>query len=507
MSETVARHRPSIDLDDFERRMRQSTAPQSPAHPQGAPYEDDPLAELARLVGEQHDPYGDVFAREAVAQPAHMDDRREPAFGRGVDFAAIEAGLRGALSAHPDELGHHDHHSHGQHGHDQHGYVEPTFEHDPYAEASQDWQNAAPRAQGKSRRPIYAMIATIAVGVIGIGVAFAFKGTSSSPREIKTIMAAAGPTKIQPPDDASADDASQTAGGIGKAQPAPTKLASGEEQPVDLSQAVHDNTARDAASQQQGAAGVAVPLSPGQMRDGTASPDYSSLGGTPNSAPSSDSAQGFGAGMPAPKKVKVVSVRPDGTIVSNDVGVPATSNDPMSLASTPSNQDVATQDAPKPEAPKMADKATKKSAKMTSRVTPKPVDINAAAANDDATPAPKPTKPAKKAKPTRVATADTGDQPAQGASAPEAEQTASSGGGFAVQFAAPTTEAEAKAASAKFGKKFASALDGRRLGFHKADSNGRSVYRVRSGGLSREEATSLCDKVKADGGSCFVAKS
>ena len=43
-----------------------------------------------------------------------------------------------------------------------------------------------------------------------------------------------------------------------------TKLASREEQPVDLSQAVQDNAARDAANQQtgdQGAAGVPVPLS------------------------------------------------------------------------------------------------------------------------------------------------------------------------------------------------------------------------------------------------------
>ncbi|MBX9741531.1 MAG: SPOR domain-containing protein, partial [Beijerinckiaceae bacterium] len=34
----------------------------------------------------------------------------------------------------------------------------------------------------------------------------------------------------------------------------------------------------------------------------------------------------------------------------------------------------------------------------------------------------------------------------------------------------------------------------------------KSVYRVRVTGLSSEEANSLCAKLKASGGSCFVAR-
>ena len=81
MSETVARHRPSVDLDDFERRARQPMRPQQ--HHQG--YEDDPLAELARLVGEEPDPYGDVFARSPA--PSHDDGSHDATQRR-------EAGLR-----------------------------------------------------------------------------------------------------------------------------------------------------------------------------------------------------------------------------------------------------------------------------------------------------------------------------------------------------------------------------------------------------------------------------
>ncbi|MGL5137141.1 MAG: SPOR domain-containing protein, partial [Beijerinckiaceae bacterium] len=39
-----------------------------------------------------------------------------------------------------------------------------------------------------------------------------------------------------------------------------------------------------------------------------------------------------------------------------------------------------------------------------------------------------------------------------------------------------------------------------------AEVNGRSVYRVRVGNLSREDAVGLCERLKADGGSCFVAR-
>lgn len=515
MSETVARQRPTVDLDDFERRTRQQ-APQTRR-------DDDPLAELARLVGEHHDPYGDVFAREAAARAPEThagqaydgQGRREPGFDGTrmappftADFAAIEAGLRGSIPAHaapragdaePTRYSEHD----------------PAYHQDPAYDPDQAYQEAYAGDQGdqgwfdpsrvaqpvavRSRRPVYAMVATIAIGVIGIGVAFAYKGTSSSPREIKTITAASGPTKIQPPADAAPDRADQDAGDLGKNQLAPTKLVSREEQPVDLPRAVQDNAARDAASRGTDAASVPVPLSPGQAQNaGTASPDYSAIGGAgSNNAEPSNAApapaygdQGFGIGMPAPKKVKVVSVRPDGTILPNDQPPEAAMPAPRQASSKPSNG-----------AAPVAKASTPKS---TSRVatTPKRTDLNASADNADDALAAKPTKPVHKAKPQRVASADTATQEATDAAMPKA----TSGGAFAVQLAAPGSEADARSATAKLLKKYGSALSGRRLGFHRAESNGRSVFRVRVSSLTKEDAVSLCEKLKASGGSCFVAK-
>ena len=485
MSEPVTKQRPSVDLDDFERRLRE----------QAHPHDDDPLAELARLVGDRHDPYGDVFAREAVATPAAYNPdhhgyaqqgRQEPDFGYqppvaprlAGDFAAIEAGLRGTVSDHAEPAYQHPASAaaalpFAQHGyHDEQAQADAYAAHQGYDEA--DWvpTDRAVPPQAKSRRPVFIMAATIAVGVIGVGAAFALKGHSSSPGEVKTIMAAAGPTKIQPPADAPTDSMSQDSALLGKTnQPAPTKLADREEQPVDLAQTVQQNAARDAAS-------IPVPLSPGQQQD--------ALNANPGSAISD---QGFNI---TPKKVKSISVRPDGTILPND--------QPPAAA------------MPAPHAPKVAEHAAPvakaSTPKTTSRVvltTPKPTQT----AETDVTPKPATTpKPAKKVKPQpqRVATAETNDQEATASVTPKGEAETTGGGGFAVQLAAPGSEAEAKSVSSKLGSKFAAALSGHRLAFHKADSKGKSVYRVRVGSLSKEEAVGLCEKLKADGGSCFVAK-
>ncbi len=492
MSEPVTKQRPTVNLDDFEREMRD-------AHH----HNDDPLAELARLVGEQHDPYGDVFAREAQAPaypihqppaysaPAHADQdgRREPGFNApqaplsprfSGDFAAIEAGLRGTTADHGGYTGHQTEPtfderyepSHDQNYGDAQGYGEPAA-HDPaYGQPA--------RAAKASRRPMVLLAATIAVGVIGIGTAFALKGhISTSPREVKTILADESPTKVQPPADAADNQASQDPAVMGKGQQVPTALANREEQPVDLLQAARENAA--AQARRTDASSVPVPPSPGQVQ--TAMADPSSMG------------QSFPIGdMPEPKRVRVVSVRPDGTILPNDNPPPAAIPAPRAPAGKTSDR---AGPVAKPSTPKAV------ASKTTSRVTtPKSID-QLADAPDDAAPAPAAAK-VKKPKPQRVASADTGEAEATQVVSPEPE--ASGSGGFAVQLAAPGSEADAKSTSSKLAKKFAGPLAGHHLGFHKAESNGKSVFRVRVSSLSKPEAVSLCEKLKADGGSCFVAK-
>ena len=54
--------------------------------------------------------------------------------------------------------------------------------------------------------------------------------------------------------------------------------------------------------------------------------------------------------------------------------------------------------------------------------------------------------------------------------------------------------------------KYGSDLGSASLAVHKAEVNGETIYRVRAGGLSKPDARSLCTKLKASGGDCFVAR-
>ena len=517
MSESVARQRPSVDLDDFQRRMQT----QQHSHQQYAQHqyshEEDPLAELARIVGDQPDPYGDVFAQQPVtqaelrasyepySQAPLSQARREPSLGAppprfSADFASIEAGLR-AAAAPPTQPLAPDLHADPHAGY---GYV-PEARPQTYSqhagpqqtEAPEIWNEPAKASRAGSRRPVYAMAASIAIAVVGIGVAFAYKGTGSSPREIKTIMAANGPTKVQPPADPGTATADQDAG---MSQQPSTKLVSREEQPVDLAQAVQDNAAARGAPD---ASNVPVPSSPSQAA-GTTSPDYSNLGGaTPDTAGAGTASPayggdqaGFGVGMPQPKRVKSVSVTPDGRIV-NEAAASDTEQTALAVKSSDRAGPVTGSPLFPTQAPKSATRAGK-TATPHRVAEAKPADDNA-----DEAPAP---KPAKKAKPVKVASAETGAADTADNAATDQAKPAGGTGGFAVQLAAPGSESDARSATSKLLKKFSGALSGRRLGFRRADSNGHTVYRVRVSSLSKDEATSLCSKLKSDGGSCFVAK-
>jgi hypothetical protein len=83
------------------------------------------------------------------------------------------------------------------------------------------------------------------------------------------------------------------------------------------------------------------------------------------------------------------------------------------------------------------------------------------------------------------------------------DQSASKGD-WAIQFAAPKSEAEAKVAAARLNAKYAPALNGATIGVHKAQVNGETTYALRVAGLSKADATGLCVRVK--GRDCSIAK-
>ncbi|WGJ14253.1 SPOR domain-containing protein [Methylocapsa sp. D3K7] len=441
MSEQIVKRRPMIDLEEFERRLRQPlAAPQA---------NDDPLAELARSFGgAEADPYKTVFEplNRRPAAAWRNEDRADGKLqgGRpliGGDFASIEAGLLGA-GEHTDNLSEPE---------DAADYPQNGQENWPYAETDAETSHVPDSAyeEVRSRRPLYVMAAMIIAGIAGIGASFAFKGTATTQNEIATIRAAEGPAKVHPETVASTEVTDRDATVLGGAQTQPPIAAiNNVEQPADLS-AQHDLTpviqGYPATGQASGAAGVPVPPPPpAQIQAQTQI--------QPQPAPEPTI-----AGLIEPKKVKTVSVRPDGTLLAN---------------STPPQATVPV----KPVGPAKA--APPKSAPRVASGDPAP------------------------AKPKRVQVADAQPQ------APAAEAaTHVAAGTFAVQLAAPGSEQEAREVQVRLMKKFSGELAGFHPSIHKAEVGGKPVYRVRVSGLAtRDEATALCQKIQGGGGNCFVAK-
>jgi len=455
MSEQIAKRRPMIDLEEFERRLRQPLA--------ASPRDDDPLAELARsFAGEEVDPYRTVFEplsrRPSGAWRGEQDRGEGKAAGRppliGGDFAAIEAGLLGTAR-------HDDGESLATSGGGE-SYLRDEHQHWPYAdpEASQETDGAYEEV--RSRRPLYVMAAMIVAGIAGIGASFGFKGAVSNPSEIATIRAADGPAKIQPETVASAEVQDRDATVLGGApQQPPVAAVNNVEQPADLSaqtntpQAQSDSSAA-VAGLTSGAASVPVPP-----------PPPAQIQPQVQTQPQPQPTDGIAA-LIEPKKVKTVSVRPDGTLLPNDA--------PSQVAAPTVPPVHATAISP-------AKAATPKS-KTHVVTTPKTVG------------------PAAAAKAKRVQVADALGQAPVADAAPAATAT----GSFSVQLAAPATEQEARATQVRLMKKFGAELAGFHPSIHKAEVGGKPVYRVRINLASRDEATALCQKVQSGGGHCFVAK-
>ena len=468
MSYSAAERSP-VDVDEFERRMR---AP-------GGRSQSDPLAELARLVNaseDRPDALDDMFARPVAGRAGHHEGRD----GAGIDLDA----LRGPYVDHDQFDAHHGAVGEVEHAGGDYGVADAIYEGAPAS--TDDWsvphsfERAVPDTHApRSRKPLYAAAAVIAVGVLGIGSTFAFKGSRTTGGDIVEVKAAPGPVKVAAqtgPDRTNGVAESTVLDRNTTPQPV-TRVIDRQERPVDLKDASRAAPRMVSTTQ-------------------TSSSQMASL-----AAGITASGDNGGSVFAEPRKVKTVAVRPDGTVVSN------TATDASASAS--SNAGTNATAAVKGATPKAA-------ARIAPGTTPKPVDKPEAAArtvtakaDSTATPAavkpvaPKPVaaKPVRTARTTEPAD---GDDSADNDATAARTRTTASGGGFSVQLAAPGSEAEAKSTASRLSQKYSDALGGTRVTFQKAAD--KSVYRVRAAGMSRDDAVSACEKIKAAGGACFVAK-
>jgi hypothetical protein len=469
MSVSGPRAAVDIDLEDLEKRLRTAAAPS---------VVEDPLAELARLV-EASRPKG-AGAEAAPRLPTVAPHPFEPLAPRTPAPPALETGaLRPALD---DGAGHESEYA------EEVSAEEPTFESYPEHGVAPP----APPARRRPRRWLLTVSALAIAGVAMIGAVVALRGVPGLPgiaRQPPFIAAAVGPTKVQPPSDETVASSNDPGANLLKdnTQPSNVRVVSNEEQPVDLN-----------------AETAAPPPAPPAAADSSGGPVVRGTVDTPVVvAPPQPSPAA--SPFPEPKPVRTMSLRPDGT------PIPASAADAEASQTQPAQPSQPATPPPKTAAKPLADAANAQAStpkiELPTKLSPPKSSARVVVAKTDTTaPGDAPGAPAavKPEKPAKAKTQEAAAQPAAPAEA--AEPAAASSGGWAVQLAAPRSEAEARSVVAKLNEKYASALGGSALGVHKATVNGETVYRVRVAGLTKADAAALCARVKGDGGQCFVAK-
>ena len=227
-------------------------------------------------------------------------------------------------------------------------------------------------------------------------------------------------------------------------------------------------------------------------------------------------------GMGEPKTVRTVTVRPDGTLIGEQTPqVPAQSSNSAPVVATPPAMAMA-QEAPPVLIP-LAQPAQPSPAKSVAQAQPVETAPPLPAATKDKPtidglpvplPLPRPidlgaVEP-KAAQPTdaldALVAAATTSEPDNSKEAMPLQQVIPPGGDYAVQFGASPVEAEANALLAKLKGPLAELLSDHSLSVVKGDSGGKTVFRVRALGYSRDEAAATCATAGAAGTKCFIAK-
>jgi hypothetical protein len=540
MSSSALATSPQVNLDEFERRLRAAGSSPS-AH-------EDPLRELARLVGADA-AAPRLFGRTAAAakvEPPPLADVRlphisdaEPSSRFDAHVAEVEheqepaalenAPLRGVLEeTHPADM-------------------EPIdvahFEESP--PSAHDLPTEATPPRRRSGRSALVMSLLVGVGAVAVVGAWAVKGAPGLPKTPPVIMAADTPTKVQPPSQdnvASPDDSASILLKDQSAKPTPVKVVSSEEQPVDLQQ----------QSSQAAAASMPVSALPSSATTRSIAPIPVPAPSSTNAAPAAPAPTvalatvgpaappAAPAPFPEPKRVKTVSVRPDGSLISSGQAADSTpaptvvansdasaapgadttasvpsdgaaslpANPPLPVKRPTFSSSAAQAATPKLDLPL----PTKLSGKSTARVPIAKTDTTVVA-NAEA-PAPAADAPLKNVPLlSALGAAVTGTPRSREVSANDPTSTQTTGavnsaGGYTVQLAAPGSEKEAQSATSRLQTKYSNELGGLQPSIHPADLNGKSIYRVRVGSLSKADAVALCMKLKASGGdaACFVAK-
>lgn len=387
-------------------------------------------------------------------------------------------------------------------------------------------------AQGEAAKPrrrgliIAAVVGAVAVAG-GLGaLAFGGKGGSEAPVIVKADNA---PIKVKPENpggavvpnqDNKVYDSVVKGGGAKPAEPVQPKLVTNTEQPVDLASKAPQSRVVDLSPNgTDAAAGADASGNPAAAAPGSAQATAPQSAQPAAPAPKSedriaqvlqDADKGTNTDVVAvaPRKVKTMMVKPDGSLVPREDPVPAA---PKVAAAEP------TDPAPQHVAP-----AGQSDTQQTGTVTPA-TDQAADQGGDNQPDTVAPLKPAAKAEakaqsantPAKVPVAPPrpSDQPVDIVGEVKPDQVASvdpaaaGGGSWSMQIASQPTVESAQSTYQDLQRRYGSVLAGRTANIVKAEVAGKGTfYRVRVPAQSRNDAIALCTSYKAAGGNCFVSR-
>jgi len=476
--------------DDYSQRpyrSNESIARAGQAKASGAAPGTDPLAELARLIG-QSDPFGEFGrenARRAAEQQQAYHQPAEPApvytqAPSAAPTAPVEAYAEHQQQAYQDYAHAQQGYDPQEYGHPAQGYEQPVHaygqqpEYDPaayadpnaaafphgavpaylaagqydpanppYAAEEQDFYDDAPPAK---RTKTLLVAGIFALAVVGVAGAFGYRavfGSSGVSGPPPVIKAESAPSKVVPA--SASKDAQSNKIITDRIGPQGEKLVSREERPVDN-----------------------VPVAP-ESATGSASTE--------------------------PKRVRTIAITPDsqGNPVIADAAPVMASAAPLALVPDQpmrqvQTQRIATASTPEPARPAPAPRVVPPPQAQAAAPAPAPsngpLSLNPNAA------------PARAPQPTRTA-----------AVAPT--QAAPSGGpAYAVQITSQRSEAEAEAAFRTLVGKYSAQLSGKPHFIHRVDLGAKGTYyRALIGPYaSGNEATELCSSLKAAGGQCIIQR-
>jgi hypothetical protein len=494
--------------DQIQKTYRASQPPVRNASGNAAPSPSDPLAELARLIG-QNDPFGeygrgrgDAAQAEAPAAYAqapesdvhadaasrYADERCSGVPTYGDDQYPPEPASVGSFLPPPAPPPQYAHEDFGDATYAAEAYGQG--EQGPYypntassgAEEEHFYDDAPPRR----RLGIIAIAAVFALAVIGTVGAFGYRalfGSSAPSGPPPVIKAETTPSKIVPAADSKDPKSSKLIYDRVNNNGQNEKIVSREEQPVDIK----DKPVGTVLPQGQSAPG-------GSMRQ---------------------SALGSGVVGVEPKKIHTIAIHPNQAAGSASGQPPVAASAPAPM---PAPAPAHAQPAPPAKPPRAA-----------AEPAPRPVAHAEAPARHAAAPSnaplslsPNASAPARTAQrsvrtaavaatPTRIAparaVAPTHTAPTR-AAAPTRIAPAASSGGYAVQIASRHNEADAKVSFHSLQAKYPRQLGGRQPLIRRVDLGAKGIYyRAMVGPFgSAEEASKLCSSLKAAGGQCLIQR-